>query len=133
MGFSQEEFADQMGVTRVTQNYYENGKREPGLGYLSTFGRNGGDLLYLLFADRAPNIEYAEILDWSLFDKIWGWVHRGAGDAECRLYSIDAQTQIFRLAYRICRKTNLSDPGSLDFTTLALAAAAASAEGAVTR
>lgn len=117
LGLSQEEFARQLGITRVTQNYYENGSREPGLGYLSAFGQNGGDLLFLLFAEESGT-EYAEILDWELFEKVWAWVQRVAVDTEGRPYPADLQTKAFRLAYRACRRAKRADPDRLDLTLL---------------
>lgn len=117
LGLSQEELARGLGITRVTQNYYENALREPGLGYLSAFGQNGGDLLYLLFADE-PGAEYAEILEWELFEKVWIWVQRVAVDPEGVPYPADLQTKAFRLAYRACRQAKRADPEGLDLTLL---------------
>lgn len=123
LGFSQEEFARRLGITRVTQNYYENGTRDPGLTYLTAFGQNGGDLLYLLFAEES-GVEYAEILDWELVDKVWAWVQRVAVDAEGCPYSVDLQIKAFKVAYRACRKMKRVDPGGLDLPALVLGDAA---------
>lgn len=114
---SQDEFARLLGISRVTQNYYENGSREPGLSYLSAFGQNGGDLLFLLFADEAAH-EYVDLIDWALFDKVWDWVERVAIDSKGNPYPPDLKKKAFRLAYRACRCRKMADPEKFDLTLL---------------
>lgn len=117
LGVSQDEFARLLGISRVTQNYYENGSREPGLSYLSAFGQNGGDLLFLLFADEAAH-EYVDLIDWALFDKVWDWVERVAIDSKGNPYPPDLKKKAFRLAYRACRCRKMADPEKFDLTLL---------------
>lgn len=117
LGHSQDEFGRLLGITRVTQNYYENGSREPGLSYLSAFAQNGGDLLYLLLADEHPR-EYVDLIDWDLFAKVWIWVQRVARDKNGNPYPPDLQVKIFRLAYQACRIGNSANPEKIDLTVL---------------
>lgn len=122
LGLSQEEFAHRLGVTRVTQNYYENGSRDPGLSYLSAFGRNNCDLLYLLFAEKSER-EYVDLIDWDLFDLVWDWVERVAIDSKGKSYPQDLKKKAFRLAYQACRSAQIRDLGNIDLTMLLGAAA----------
>lgn len=117
LGLSQDEFARRLGISRVTQNYYENGSREPGLTYLSAFGQAGGNLLFLLFADEAPH-EYADLLDWGLLERVWDWVGRVAVDSKGVPYPPEIQKKIFLLAYRACRSIQNGDPEAIDLTML---------------
>jgi transcriptional regulator with XRE-family HTH domain len=117
LGVSQDKLARLLGVSRVTQNYYESGSREPSISYLSAFGQNGGNLLYLLFADDSPR-EYVDLIDWDLIEKVWDWVERVAVDSKGKPYPRDLQKKAFRLAYRACRSCKISDPKSIDLTVL---------------
>lgn len=122
LGMSQEVFANKVGVTRVTQNYYENGVRDPSLNYISACGAVGVDILYLLFAE-AHGIEYADLLDWELFDKVWDWVHRVAVDAKGLPYPSDVQKKAFQLAYGALRKKRIANLEETDLTLLLSGAA----------
>lgn len=122
LGVSQEEFARRIGITRATQNYYENAAREPGLSYLSSFGQNGGDLQYLLFADEDGH-EYIDLIDWELLGKVWDWVHKVAVDSKGNPYPPDLQKKAFRLAYQACRQANYQEPAEIDLAILLGAAA----------
>lgn len=122
LGLSQEAFAQKVGVTRVTQNYYENDVREPSLGYISNIGRIGGDILYLLFAESS-GAEFVDLLDWELFGKVWDWVHRVAVDSKGRPYPHDIQKKAFQLAYQALRKGKVSNLQETDLALLLGAAA----------
>ncbi len=122
LGMSQDVFAGQVGVTRVTQNYYENGVRDPSLSYISACGAIGVDITYLLYAE-AQGIEYADLLDWELFGKVWDWVQRVAVDSKGRPYPIEIQKKAFQLAYQALRKKQIADLEETDLTLLLSTAA----------
>lgn len=122
LGFSQQEFANRLGISRATQNYFEAGSRQPDLDYLSAFGRNNGNILYLLFADQSEH-EYVDVLDWDLFDKVWDWVERVAVDAKGKPYPPDLKKKAFKLAYRACRSCQVEDLEKTDLVTIFSAAA----------
>ena len=117
LGFSQDSFAKNIGITRVTQNYYENGVRDPLLSYLSAFGRQGGDLTYVLFGESENN-EYLDLLDWDLFSKVWDWVRRVAVDAKGYPYPPEIQKKAFQLAYQACRRGCANSLEEVDLTVL---------------
>lgn len=117
MGLSQDEFARLVGVTRVTENYYENASREPSLSYVSNFGQKGGDLMYLLFAER-DDVEYVDLLDWDLFGAVWDWVQRVAVDSKGNPYPSEIRKKAFQLAYRACRSGQHRIPEEIDLTVL---------------
>ena len=122
MGLSQDAFARGLDISRVTQNYYETGVRDPQLSYLSSFGRNGGDLLYLLFADDSRR-EYVDLIDWDLLVKVLDWVERVAIDSKGLPYPNDLKKKILMLGYRACRNCKINDPENIDLTILLGAAA----------
>lgn len=122
LGMSQEAFSTQVGVTRVTQNYYENGVREPSLNYISACGTVGVDIFFLLWAE-AHDIEYADLLDWDLFGKVWDWVQRVAVDAKGRPYPNEVQKKAFQLAYQALRKKRIANLEETDLTLLLSSAA----------
>ncbi|HRE16187.1 MAG TPA: helix-turn-helix transcriptional regulator [Rhodocyclaceae bacterium] len=117
LGMSQEFFANQVGVTRVTQNYYENGVRDPSLNYISACGAIGVDISFLLHAE-AHGVEHAELLDWELFGKVWDWVRRVAVDSKGRAYSNEIQKKAFQLAYQALRKKRIADLEETDLTLI---------------
>lgn len=121
LGMSQEAFAREVGVTRVTQNYYENSVREPSLAYLSACGNIGVDILYLLFAELSE-AEYVDLINWELFAEVWDWVQQVTVDANGRPYSGDVQKKVFRLAYHALRKNRISSLQETDLTLLLSAA-----------
>lgn len=52
LGHSQQEFAGLMGVNRLTQLRYENGRKLPPLDYLRAAGLEGVDVQYVLTGRR---------------------------------------------------------------------------------
>jgi len=49
LGLSQQQMADLGGVSRPSYRLYEEGKREPALGYMMRLSDEGADIVYLLF------------------------------------------------------------------------------------
>lgn len=49
----QEEFAEQMGVSRTSQSNYERGERSPDLDYLAKAATLGVDALYVITGNRS--------------------------------------------------------------------------------
>lgn len=122
LGLSQEKLAHLVGVSRVTQNNYEQGVREPGIGYLSSVGQKGCDLRFLLFGESA-DAHYLDLMDWELHDQVWDWVDRVALDAKGRPYPSKLRKKFFRLAYRACRAGRYTDISEIDLTVLLAEAA----------
>lgn len=52
LGLTQQQFADLVGVSRMTQGNYESGKRHPDARYLSEVSQAGVDLLYIATGKR---------------------------------------------------------------------------------
>ena len=117
LGLSQEKFAQMVGVSRVTENYYEQGSREPPITYLSTAARVGCDLRFLLFGESA-DANYLDLMDWKLHDLVWDWVDRVAVDAKGRAYPAKLRKKFFRLAYQACRAGRYAEPSKIDLTVL---------------
>lgn len=122
LGLSQEKFAQMVGVSRVTENYYEQGSREPPIAYLSAAGRAGCDLRFLLFGESAET-NYLDLMDWELHDHVWDWVDKVAVDAKGRVYPTHLRKKFFRLAYMACRAGRYADPSKIDLTVLLAEAA----------
>lgn len=117
LGLSQQELADLLGISRVSQNNYENGTREPGLDYLTAFGQNNGDIQFILFADHADH-EYVDIIDWELFAKVWKWVEEVCIDAKGKPYPLDLKVKAFRLAYKACRTCEITKLEDTDLVSV---------------
>lgn len=117
LGLSQDKFARLIGVSRVTQNNYEQGVREPGIGYLSTIGSKGCDLRFLLFGESA-DAQYLDLMDWDLHERVWDWVDRVAVDTKGNAYPSKLRMKFFRLAYRACREGRYADINDIDWTVL---------------
>ena len=52
LGFTQQEFAEQAGIKRVTQFLYEKEESFPSYRYLTAIAENGVDMHYLFFGRR---------------------------------------------------------------------------------
>lgn len=57
LGFTQADFAGQVGINRVTQASYESGKRPPDAYYLTVVRKLGVDVGFVLFNARQGNSE----------------------------------------------------------------------------
>lgn len=122
LGLSQEKFAQLVGVSRVTENYYEQGSREPPIAYLSAAGRVGCDLRFLLFGESS-DATYLDLMDWRLHDLVWDWVDRVAVDSKGNPYPAKLRKKFFRLAYQACRAGRYEAPSEIDLTVLLAEAA----------
>jgi transcriptional regulator with XRE-family HTH domain len=52
---TQQQLADAIGISRVSQGNYENGSRNPDMAYLSAIAGAGADVQYILTGRRSLN------------------------------------------------------------------------------
>ena len=57
LGWSQEEIAGKIGITKQTQGLYERSQRAPNAEYLAALAALGGDVMYVLTGQRTPSAQ----------------------------------------------------------------------------
>lgn len=60
LGMTQKEFAEAVGVTEMTQNNYERGKRKPDIEYLNKAAELGLDINYIVTGKRQGVLQVDE-------------------------------------------------------------------------
>lgn len=68
LGWSQEEIAVKIGITKQTQGLYERSQRAPNAEYLAALAALGGDVLYVLTGQRTPAAQPLSVRESSMLD-----------------------------------------------------------------
>jgi transcriptional regulator with XRE-family HTH domain len=106
LGFTQQEFAEKVGIKRLTQHLYEkNQKSYPNHKYYIEISELGVDLHYVLFGKRGGG--EGVVLDPDTLDAIYRAVDEIAIDNKGKPLPLEARLKLFHLLYT----THADNPG----------------------
>lgn len=126
LGLTQKEFAEKVGVSRVSQGNYESGKRYPGKDYFEAVKKIGVDDYYLVSGTRmGEDAAFAtRIVLWEVLDQLGlepDSLNDGLEDATqlCQRPGVDRET-LFGTIRRYVTQALTASPRIMDVETLAL-------------
>jgi transcriptional regulator with XRE-family HTH domain len=106
LGYTQQEFAEKVGIKRLTQHLYEkNAKSYPNHKYYMEIAELGVDLHYVLFNKRGAG--EGIVIDPKTLDAIFVAVDEIAIDKKGKPLQIEARLKLFNLLYT----THADNPG----------------------
>lgn len=101
LGYSQHEFAESVGIKRLTQHLYEKNKKSfPNHKYYMAIAELGVDLHYVLFNQRAGGQNL--VLDPKRLSDIYLAVDQIATDKKGNVLPVEARLKIFNLLCATC-------------------------------
>jgi len=112
LGITQQEMADLGSVSRPTYRLYEEGKREPSLGYIVDISDNGADFIFLMFGATDEKRISKTIC---LTEKSLGQLF----DSVSKIIDTEFEGKIPTLFINMCKAVSESGSDSFDINALA--------------
>ncbi len=109
LGLSQAKFAEQVGIQRVTQHFYEKEHNPPNYKYFKEISELGVDLVYLFFNKKKDPSAMELSLD--TLANIFTAVEESGKDAKGNPYPFEEKLDLFRL---LCVSVSGRTEGSYD-------------------
>jgi len=95
LGLSQGDFAEKVGLKRITQHFYEKEQNYPNYNYFNDCNDIGVDISYLLFAKRKP--EHGVELTLDMLKKIFSVVDEKGRNSKGDPLSLEQRLEFFTI------------------------------------